>query len=62
MHFPDGRDVVIDSKVSLTAWDRYVNSADEVEKKEALSDHRVSIKNHFVDNFSVLAHTQLSIN
>ena len=46
VHFPDGRDVVIDSKVSLTAWDRYVNSADEVEKKEALSDHRTSIKNH----------------
>ena len=46
VHFPDGRDVVIDSKVSLTAWDRYVNSSDEVEKKEALSDHRISIKNH----------------
>ena len=46
VHFPDGRDVVIDSKVSLTAWDRYVNSTDEVEKKEALSDHRISIKNH----------------
>ncbi|MDB9979557.1 DNA recombination protein RmuC [Candidatus Pelagibacter sp.] len=46
VHFPDGRDVVIDSKVSLTAWDRYVNSTDEAEKKEALSDHRISIKNH----------------
>ena len=40
-------DVVIDSKVSLTAWDRYVNSTDEVEKKEALSDHRISIKNSY---------------
>ena len=46
VHFPDGRDVVIDSKVSLTAWDRFVNSTDETEKKEALSDHRISIKNH----------------
>ena len=35
VHFPDGRDVVIDSKVSLTAWDRYVNSTDEVEKKRS---------------------------
>ena len=46
VHFPDGRDVIIDSKVSLTAWDRYVNSTDEAEKKIALSDHRISIKNH----------------
>ena len=46
VHFPDGRDVIIDSKVSLTAWDRYVNSTDEAEKKAALSDHRISIKSH----------------
>ena len=46
VHFPDGRDVIIDSKVSLTAWDRYVNSTDENEKKEALDDHRKSIKAH----------------
>jgi|TARA_B110000881_G_scaffold37739_1_gene30356 DNA recombination protein RmuC len=46
VHFPDGRDVIIDSKVSLTAWDRYVNSVDETEKKEALNDHRISIKTH----------------
>lgn len=46
VHFPDGRDVIIDSKVSLTAWDRYVNSTEENEKKEALDDHRKSIKAH----------------
>lgn len=46
VHFPDGRDVVIDSKVSLTAWDRYVNATDESEKIEALNDHRKSIKAH----------------
>ena len=42
----DGRDVIIDSKVSLTAWDRYVNATDESEKTEALNDHRKSIKAH----------------
>ena len=46
VHFPDGRDVIIDSKVSLTAWDRYVNATEESEKTEALNDHRRSIKAH----------------
>ena len=36
VHFPDNRDVVIDSKVSLTAWDEYVNSEDSKVKDEAL--------------------------
>ena len=62
VHFPDGRDVVIDSKVSLTAWDRYINSTDEAEKKEALNDHRVSIKNH-IDSLSKKNYQQIkSIN
>jgi len=59
VHFPDGRDVVIDSKVSLTAWDRYVNSTDEVEKKEALSDHRISIKNH-IDSLAAKNYQKIS--
>ena len=46
VHFPDGRDVIIDSKVSLTAWDRYVNATEESDKTEALNDHRRSIKAH----------------
>ena len=49
VHFPekDGqRDVVIDSKVSLTAWDEYVNSDDENIKEDALKRHKKSIKDH----------------
>ena len=46
VHFPDGRDVVIDSKVSLTAWDRYVNSTDEEKKRGSFKRSRTSIKNH----------------
>ena len=46
VHFPDNRDVVIDSKVSLTAWDEYVNSDDPKVKEEALKRHKISIKNH----------------
>ncbi len=46
VHLPDGKDVVIDSKVSLTAYERYSSSEDETEKKEALNSHVQSIQNH----------------
>jgi DNA recombination protein RmuC len=46
VHLPDGKDVVIDSKVSLTAYERYSSSEDEREKSDALSSHVQSIQNH----------------
>jgi DNA recombination protein RmuC len=46
IHFPDGRDAMIDSKVSLTAWDQYVNAVDEKSREDALARHKQSIKNH----------------
>jgi len=46
VHFPNNRDIIIDSKVSLQAWDEYVNSTDEQAKKEALVRHKKSIKAH----------------
>ena len=46
IHFPDGRDVVVDSKVSLKAWDEYVNATEEREKEEALERHKLSLKTH----------------
>ena len=54
VHFPDKdgqRDVVIDSKVSLTAWNEYENSDDENIKAEALKRHKKSIKDH-IDSLS----------
>ena len=46
VHYPDGRDILIDSKVSLTAWDEYVNSTDKLIKEDALKRHKKSIKDH----------------
>lgn len=46
VHLPDGKDVVIDSKVSLTSYERYSSSEDEREKGDALSAHVLSIQNH----------------
>ena len=43
---PNERNIVIDSKVSLTAYDKFVNSEDEEEKQAHLKDHITSIKNH----------------
>ena len=46
IHFPDGRDVIVDSKVSLKAWDEYVNATDEREKEDALKRHKLSLQTH----------------
>ena len=51
VHFPGKRDVIIDSKVNLTAWDEYVNSDNKEDKEEALSRHKLSIKAH-IDGLS----------
>lgn len=51
VHFPGKRDVVIDSKVNLTAWDEYVNTDDIQKKEDALNRHKQSIKNH-IDSLS----------
>ena len=46
IHFPDGRDVIVDSKVSLKAWDEYVNATDDREREEALTRHKKSLQTH----------------
>ena len=42
----DGRNIIIDSKVSLTAYERYVRSDNDDDKKNSLKEHINSIKNH----------------
>jgi len=44
--YPGDRSVVIDSKVSLVAYERFVSAKDESEKEKALNEHLISIKNH----------------
>jgi len=46
IHFPDKRFLIIDSKVSLTAYERYVSLEDATLKQIALNEHIKSIKNH----------------
>lgn len=49
--YPDLRKVIIDSKVSLIAWDEYVLEATVEEQEKALKSHIQSIRNH-IDGLS----------
>lgn len=44
--YPDNRRIIIDSKVSLTAYTRYVDAEDTGESEKALSEHIRSVKSH----------------
>ncbi len=46
LQYPDKRKVIIDSKVSLSAYERYNSSEEENEQKMALQNHIAAIYNH----------------
>ncbi|WP_387466608.1 DNA recombination protein RmuC [Photorhabdus tasmaniensis] len=46
VHLPQGKDVVIDAKMSLVAYERYFNSEDQHQRESALQEHISSIKGH----------------
>ena len=46
---PDNKNLIIDSKVSLSAYEQYVNSEDELKKQVFLKQHLESIKKHIKD-------------
>ncbi|WP_376744750.1 DNA recombination protein RmuC [Photorhabdus noenieputensis] len=46
VHLPQGKDVVIDAKMSLVAYERYFNSGERRQQELALQEHIDSIKGH----------------
>jgi DNA recombination protein RmuC len=46
VHLPENKDIVIDSKVSLTAYERYVNITQDDQRKVALRQHLASLHGH----------------
>ena len=48
VHLPEGKDIIIDSKVSLTAYERYCSADDDatVERADALKLHIQSLRQH----------------
>jgi DNA recombination protein RmuC len=46
VHLPDSKDVIIDAKVSLTAYERFCREDDEVLRRQALDEHVQSLRSH----------------
>ena len=46
IHLPDNKKMIVDSKVSLTAYEKYVNTEDDNEQEVYLKEHLLSLKKH----------------
>ena len=49
IHLPEEKDIVVDSKVTLVAYERYVQATEDDEKERAVKDHLISINGHLKD-------------
>ena len=57
INLPDGKKMIVDSKVSLTDYERFVNAEDEL-KERHLKDHITSLRKH-VDQLSAKKYEDL---
>ncbi len=46
VHLPDEKDIIVDSKVSLVAYERYMNADNEETRQKARKEHVLSVKAH----------------
>ena len=46
VHLPEGRDIIIDAKVSLSDYERYFHAEDDVTRQHCLTQHLNSLRNH----------------
>ncbi len=46
VHLPEEKDIIIDSKVSLTAYEKYVRAETDEDRDRAVKDHLISINAH----------------
>ncbi len=58
INLPDGKKMIVDSKVSLTDYERFVNAEDDVAKEKFLKDHISSLRKH-VDQLSAKKYEDL---
>src|SRR5699024_6540715 len=58
VYLPDDKRIIIDSKVTLTAYEKFVSSDDEIQQQNALKQHIQSLRGH-VKNLSRKNYQQL---
>lgn len=46
VRLPQNKDVIIDAKMTLVAYERYFNAEDELTRETALSEHIAAVRNH----------------
>ena len=46
VHLPDRKNIIIDSKVTLVAYENAISAEDDLRRDEALSAHVLSVQNH----------------
>ncbi len=46
VHLPEGKDIIIDSKVSLTAYEKYIRSETDEARDRAVREHLLSVNSH----------------
>lgn len=46
INLPDGKKMIVDSKVSLVAYEKWINEESEILKNDYLKEHIISIKRH----------------
>jgi DNA recombination protein RmuC len=51
VHLPEGRDIVVDSKVTLTAYEASINAENDQARETALAEHLESVHRH-IDGLS----------
>jgi len=46
VHLPEDKDIIIDSKVTLVAYEKYVRADNDLERETAVKEHLISINAH----------------
>ncbi|MFM7218305.1 MAG: DNA recombination protein RmuC [Bacteroidota bacterium] len=46
IHFPDNKHIIVDSKVSLVAYDAFTNADSDADRERFLREHLTSVRNH----------------